>query len=126
MNENDLQNKEINNKKFLSLKEENEDNLIENKSYIKKKTEKFEEKEIKNEPNYKLDYKRIFEFIEKPNEQKINDQKELLSNLLLIPSDIDIQDKLKALYHLSKFYQKGNKKEQTIRAAIKFEKFVKS
>ena len=126
MNENDLQNKEINNKKFLSLKEENEDNLIENKSYIKKKIEKFEEKEIKNEPNYKLDYKRIFEFIEKPNEQKINDQKELLSNLLLIPSDIDIQDKLKALYHLSKFYQKGNKKEQTIRAAIKFEKFVKS
>ena len=44
MNENEFQNKENINKNFFSLKEENEDNLIQNNSKKNKKIETFENK----------------------------------------------------------------------------------
>ena len=126
MNENEFQKKENSNKNFFSLKEENEDNLIQNNSKKNKKIETFENKEINYEPKYRIDYKKLINHIERNTGKKLNDLNELFANLLLIPSDINIQNKSKALSFLVKFYQKENKKEQLIRIAIKFEKMIKS
>ena len=126
MNENILEKKENDkNNKFLSLKEENEDTLIENRSKTNKIIEKLEEKEINESPKYKISYTSVLSYINRPNKPKIDDQKELITNLLLIPSNINIKDKASVLNSLVNFYKKSGQKELLIRIAIKFEKMIK-
>ena len=78
MNENRLE--KIENKKFLSLKEENEDNLIENRSKTNKILEKLEEKDINESPKYKISYTGVLSYINKKDKSKVDDQKELITN----------------------------------------------
>ena len=126
MNENILEKKENDkDNKFLSLKEENEDTLIENRSKTNKIIEKLEEKEINESPKYKISYTSVLSYINRPNKPKIDDQKELITNLLLIPSNINIKDKASVLNSLVNFYKKSGQKELLIRIAIKFEKMIK-
>ena len=123
MNENRLE--KIENKKFLSLKEENEDNLIENRSKTNKILEKLEEKDINESPKYKISYTGVLSYINKKDKSKVDDQKEFITYLLLLPSNINIKDKASVLCSLSNFYQKTGQKELLIRIATKFEKMIK-
>ena len=62
MNENDLERNENNKNKFLSLKEENEDNLIENTSKTDNLLEKIEEKEFNEPSKYMISYTNLIEY----------------------------------------------------------------
>ena len=125
MNENDLERNENNKNKFLSLKEENEDNLIENTSKTDNLLEKIEEKEFNEPSKYMISYTNLIEYITKPKKKNIDDQNELIANLLLIPSDISLIDKASTLSCLSDFYSKQKRYEHLIRNAIEFEKMLK-
>ena len=111
MNENDLEKKENDKEKFLSLKKENEDNLIENTSKTNKILEKIEEKEINEPAKYKIDYRGLIAYIKKPRQKNIDDQNELIANLLLMPSNIPIKDKASTLCCLSDLYSKRKQNE---------------
>jgi len=123
MNEIVLNNEESENKKFLSLKEENEDNLIENISKPKENIiDKNNEKIFNEDSKYKLNYTYLFEYINHPSRKKLNDQNEYFLNLLSMPKEIDLKNKVLILDNLRKLYKKTGQKELLIRACLKLEK----
>ena len=123
MNEIVLNNEESESKKFLSLKEENEDNLIENISKPKENIiDKNNEKIFNEDSKYKLNYTYLFEHINQPSRKKLNDQNEYFLNLLSMPKEIDLKNKVLILDNLRKLYKKTGQKELLIRACLKLEK----
>ncbi len=123
MNEIVLNNEESENKKFLSLKEENEDNLIENISKPKENIiDKNNEKIFNEDSKYKLNYTYLFEYINPPSRKKLNDQNEYFLNLLSMPKEIELKNKVLILDNLIKLYKKTGQKELLIRACLKLEK----
>lgn len=126
MNENNLDNKENDVVNCSSLKNENEDNIIENVSKIKKIVGFEEEKIFNTTSKYKLDYAGLIKYINKFEQKDLYDQNEYFCNLLLMPKEINIKDKIITLYNLSKISQKTDKKELLIRIVIKFGKILKN
>ena len=126
MNVNTLNKTENELKKFLSLKEENEDNLIENKSKNININAKDEEMKINEPVKFKLNYNYLLEYINTSREKNIDDQNEFFYNLLLMPSEIDLKNKLRTLSNLVTFYKRINQKKLLIRANGKIEKIMNS
>ena len=126
MNENTLNKIENEINKFLSLKEENEDNLIENISKNNSILAKNEEIIINEPVKFKLNYNYLIDYINTSREKNIDDQNEFFYNLLLIPSEIDLKNKLKTLSNLVSFYKKTKQKKLLIRTNCKIEKIVNS
>ena len=123
MNGNVLNNLENEKNNFLSLKEENKDNIIENVTKQTKEDENKDEINYNNEtPKYKLNYNYLFNYINSESTGKINDQNEFFCNLLLMPYEINIKDKLSTFYNLIKLYIKTNQRHLMIRINQKIDK----
>jgi hypothetical protein len=123
MNGNVLNNLENEKNDFLSLKEENKDNIIENITKQTKDDENKDEINYNNEtPNYKLNYNYLFNYINSEDTGKVNDQNEFFCNLLLMPYEINIKDKLSTFYNLIKLYRKTSQKHLMIRMNQKIDK----
>ena len=111
---------------FISLKEENEDNIIENKSKRDQIPEKEEEETSIIEPvEYRINYNFLLDYINSPENPR-EDQNEFFCNILLMPSEIDIQDKLLSLYNLQKIYNKTEQKELFLVINNKLEKILQT
>ena len=116
MNGNVLNNLENEKNNFLSLKEENKDNIIENITKQTTEEENKDEINYNNETsNYKLNYNYLLNYINSEDTGKINDQNEFFCNLLLMPYEINIKDKLSTFYNLVKIYRKTGQKHLMIR-----------
>ena len=123
MNGNVLNNLENEKNDFLSLKEENKDNIIENITKQTKDDENKDEINYNNETsNYKLNYNYLFNYINSEDTGKVNDQNEFFCNLLLMPYEINIKDKLSTFYNLIKLYRKTSQKHLMIRMNQKIDK----
>ena len=123
MNGNALNNLENEKNDFLSLKEENKDNIIENITKQTKDDENKDEINYNNEtPNYKLNYNYLFNYINSEDTGKVNDQNEFFCNLLLMPYEINVKDKLSTFYNLIKLYRKTSQKHLMIRMNQKIDK----
>ena len=94
MNENNFENKENDDQFYLSLKEENEDNLIKNLSVPKKVVEFKEEKMFNEISKYKLNYDGLLQYINQPDIIVLYDQFEYFCQLLLMPINISINNKI--------------------------------
>ena len=123
MNGNVLNNLENEKNDFLSLKEENKDNIIENITKQTKDDENKDEINYNNETsNYKLNYNYLFNYINSEDTGKVNDQNEFFCNLLLMPYEINVKDKLSTFYNLIKLYRKTSQKHLMIRMNQKIDK----
>ena len=124
MSENNLNVKENQKTLFTSLKEENEDNIIENKSQNNPNPEKGEEELSNIEPvEYRLNYSFLLEYINSPENQR-EDQNEFFCNILLVPYEIDTKNKLSTLYNLQKIYNKTVQKDLFLVINKKLEKIL--
>ena len=123
MNGNGLNNLENEKNNFFSLKVENKDNIIENitKSTVHKENK--EEITYNNEsPKYKLSYNFLLNYINDKDKEKLNDQNEFFCNLLLMPSEISIKEKVDTFYSLLKLYNKTGQKDLILRLNKKIDK----
>ena len=125
MNQNDLENQVNVKKKFSSLKEENEDNLIE-KSKITTKINNKENDFNNDSIKYQMNYDYLLNYISERKDKKIDDQNEFFCNLLLMPTEIKLTKKLSTFYTLSDIYIKTNQKELILRLNHKLEKYIKN
>ena len=124
MNENNLEN-QINTKNyFSSLKEENDDIIIE-KMKITNKISKNEDNTINNSIKYKISYDSLLKYIEKRKNQNI-DQNEFFCNLLLMPHTINVLNRLSTYSSLSEIYIKLNQRDLILRLNRKVEKLIKN
>ena len=118
MNEIVLNNEESESKTFLSLKEENEDNLIENISKPNSNIiDKNNEKIFNEDSKYKLNYTYLFEYISPPSRKKLNDQNEYILNMLSMSKEIDLKNKVLVLDNLRKLYKK-NRAKRTFNSSL--------
>ena len=63
-----------------------------------------------NNSKYKINYTHIFEYLKKRDESKYFNENEYWCNILLIPPEIEISDKISVLDLLSRYYDKSKKK----------------
>ena len=126
MNENNFENKENDDQFYLSLKEENEDNLIKNLSVPKKVVEFKEEKMFNEISKYKLNYDGLLQYINQPDIIVLYDQFEYFCQLLLMPINISINNKISILYNLLNLYHKSKQNQFLIRIFLKLEKIIKN
>ena len=126
MNENNFENKENDDQFYLSLKEENEDNLIKNLSVPKKVVEFKEEKMFNEISKYKLNYDGLLQYINQPDIIVLYDQFEYFCQLLLMPINISINNKISILYNLLNLYHKSKQNQLLIRIFLKLEKIIKN
>ena len=110
---------------FINLKEINDDNILDEEININRNENLNENKFIKYEQKKRLKYTDIFNEIKNnenskdfPHFQKTN---EFLCNILLMPSKIDLSNKITALSQISYCYQELNKYELIYNIARKFE-----
>ena len=122
MNGNALNNLENEKNNFLSLKEENKDNIIENITKSTNQVENKEENEINESPKYDINYDTVLKYINEKDKENLNDQNEFLCNLLLMPNEIEIKKKLETFYNIAKLYKKTNQKPLLIRINHKIDK----
>ena len=122
MNGNALNNLGNEKNNFLSLKEENKDNIIENITKSTNQVENKEENEINESPKYDINYDTVLKYINEKDKENLNDQNEFLCNLLLMPNEIEIKKKLETFYNIAKLYKKTNQKPLLIRINHKIDK----
>jgi hypothetical protein len=122
MNGNVLNNLENEKNNFLSLKEENKDNIIENITKSTKQIEKIEENEVNYSQKFTINYDFILGYINEKDKEKLNDQNEFFCNILLMPNEIEIKNKLETFYNLAKLYKKTGQKPLLIRINQKIDK----
>ena len=126
MSKNDLNAAENKKTSFKSLKVENEDNIIENKSKNNPNPEKGEEETSNIEPlEYKLNYNFLIQYINSPENQR-DDQNEFFCNILLMPSEIDTQNKLTKKKKQKKIYNKTGQKDLFLVINKKLEKILQT
>ena len=124
-----MENNKENNKKELnhimkkfSLKGENEDNLIDRNFN--------EEKDISNiyklsdEVKYKIKYADLLKIIKERDKKEKNFENEFYCNILLMPSQIEISDKISTLSLLSYCYQIRENCDNIYLISNKFEKNI--
>ena len=120
-----MEDKEIKNNidsKF-NLKDENEDNLIEIKTSKENGTQ-IEEETFSKKLKYKLKYFSILNELRDIDEKTYNYHHDLYCNLLLMPSEIEISNKLSLLSIISYCYQLRQKYELIYSISNKFEKYI--
>lgn len=108
---------EINN--LMGLSELNKDNILEEDNSI----EIIDIQGKKNLKN-KIRYLELLNYISERDDKKYHNKNEFLCNILLIPSEIDISQKISTLSLLSYCYQENNKKEQIYKIGRKFQENV--
>ena len=81
----------VDNNNIMNLKEINEDNILEEEEEKIDEKEDFENKKMENN---KIRYKELLNFIKERVNPKYLNYNEFLCHILLMPSNIDILDKL--------------------------------
>ena len=115
------------------------ENNIESKNEIKNEINDIEEKNNSinkdnidinkiwnNNSKYKINYTHIFEYLKKRDESKYFNENEYWCNILLIPPEIEISDKISVLDLLSRYYDKSKKKELIYNISRKIDKYSDS
>ena len=109
---------------ILSLKSENDDNLIENNSKEEKEdsimTNKYTDKF-----KYKLNYAELLSAIRERDEKHRNNS-EFFCNILLIPPDIELSDRISTLSMISYCYQLSENLDNIYLITNKFEKYIET
>ena len=105
----------------FNLKKENEDNLIENQN-INEEEDISNINKIKNKLNYKIKYAELLKKIINRDDKEINYDNEFICNILLMPSQIELSDKISTLSMLSYCYQTRENSDNIYLIANKFEK----
>ena len=107
---------------FLSLKEENEDYYFEN-IFNEENQNKEEIKEDNKVSDYEIKYSDLLPKLRNDKNGQSDEEKEFYCNILLMPSVINISDKLSTLSMLSYCYQKRESCENILNLTQKCEKF---
>ena len=127
MNDTPLDNKENSNStpknNMYSLKEANEDNLIQNNSKEEKEKQNITIK-FADTLKYKLNYTFLLKKIKPREELNILYENEFFCNLLLIPSNIEFSDKLSIFDCLINSYKKRENFNNIYLITNKFEKYL--
>ena len=111
----------VDNNNIMNLKEINEDNILEEEEEQIDEKEDFENKKMENN---KIRYKELLNFIKERVNPKYLNYNEFLCHILLMPSNIDILDKLTTLSLKSYCYQENKKIQQIYHIARIFEQNV--
>ena len=119
------ENQSLNNKRNkFSLKNENEDNLIENDS--KEENEVSNKKELFQDTlKYKIRYYQLLKILRDRDKPEVNYENEFYCNILLMPSVIDFGDRLSTLSMVSYCYQLRENYNLIYYITNKFDKNIK-
>ena len=120
---------------FNQNEEQNKSIISEEKKEYKNKNEKKDKIILSNVANididkiwnnnskYKIKYTVVLEFLKRREEQKYNNENEYWCNILLVPPDIELSNKISVLNLLALYYYKNRKKELIYNIANKIDKY---
>ena len=120
--ENDLIKENENENEIINLKEVNDDNSLEEENY-----DKIDDDMNKNNNNFKdnkekqkLKYTELFDLIKSNNKSKSSQINEFYCNILLMPLEINISNKISTLSLITDCYKENNKYQLINNIARKF------
>lgn len=120
-NQNEEQNNNIINEEKKQDKNENKDKIILSNA------DKIDIDKIwNNESKYKIKYTTVLEFLKRREEKKYYNENEYWCNILLLPPDIELSNKMSILNLLSLYYHKKRKNELIYNIANKIDKYSDS
>ena len=120
--ENDLIKENENENEIINLKEVNDDNSLEEENYdkidddINKNNNNFKD----NKEKQKLKYTELFDLIKSNNKSKSSHVNEFYCNILLMPLEINISNKISTLSLITDCYKENNKYQLINNIARKF------
>ena len=106
---------------MINLQEINNDNILDEELKINGKDNSNENKILKYEQKKRLKYTEIFNEIKSKDFIQNQNKNEFLCNILLMPSKIDLSNKINALSQLTYCYKELNKYKLIYNIARKFE-----
>ena len=120
--ENDLIKENENENEIINLQEVNDDNSLEEENYdkidddINKNNNNFKD----NKEKQKLKYTELFDLIKSNNKSKSSQINEFYCNILLMPLEINISNKISTLSLITDCYKENNKYQLINNIARKF------
>ena len=85
-----------------------------------------EKKKDDNDSKYKIKYTKILEFVKSREDDKYKNENEFFCNILLMPSKIELSNKISTLSYLCNSYLKNKKFELIYGITRKFDKCLDS
>ena len=114
---------EENKSEIISSTENNSQNII---NVPKEKREVKEKEKGDKDSNYKIKYTKILDYVKSREDNKYNNQNEFFCNILLMPSKIELANKISTLSLLCNNYSKNRKYELIFGITQKFDKCLDS